>query len=121
MATIAPEQLKTLTTPQNTPQANNSEVVIGTGACDIVKNYSWDVKIAYAVCMAESGGNPNAANLNDRHNGCIGSYGLMQIACIHGGIFYDPKQNMDKAFEIYNRSGWKPWGAWSSGAYLRHM
>lgn len=71
--------------------------------------------------MAESGGNPNAANLNDRHNGCTGSYGLMQIACIHGGIFYDPKQNMDKAFEIYSRSGWTPWGAYTNQSYLRYL
>jgi len=71
--------------------------------------------------MAESGGNPNSANLNDRHNGCVGSYGLMQIACVHGGIFTDPKQNMDKAFEIYKRSGWTPWGAYTNGSYLKHL
>lgn len=89
--------------------------------CTIVKNYAWDTRIAYAVCMAESGGNPRAANLNDKHNGCVGSYGLMQIACIHGGIFYDPKENMDKAYDIYLRSGWKPWGAFTSGAYQRFL
>lgn len=71
--------------------------------------------------MAESGGNPNAANLNDSHAGCIGSYGLMQIACIHGGIHYDPVSNMNKAYEIYTRSGWRPWGAYTSGAYQRFM
>lgn len=89
----------------------------------MVNNYNWDKKIAYAVCMAESAGNPNAANLNDKHNGCTGSYGLMQIACIHTGktAEYDPIRNMDKAFEIYSRSNWKPWGAYTSGAYLKHL
>lgn len=73
--------------------------------------------------MAESGGNPNASNLNDKHSGCSGSYGLMQIACIHTGkkAEYDPVSNMAKAYEIYSRSGWKPWGAYTSGAYLKHL
>lgn len=95
--------------------------------CDLVYNYAWDHKVAYAVCMAESNGNPYAANLQDRHNGCTGSFGLMQIACIHGGIIYDPKANMDKAFEIYTSTvnkgfdGWRPWGAYTSGKYQAFM
>lgn len=93
------------------------------GDCSLVSNYAWDTRIAYAVCMAESGGNPSAANTNDRHNGCIGSYGLMQIACIHTNYQaeYNPERNMQKAWEIYQRSGWRPWGAYTSGAYLRFM
>jgi len=71
--------------------------------------------------MAESGGNEKAANMNDNHGSCMGSYGLMQIACIHGGVFYDSKQNMDKAFKIYNRSGWTPWGAYTSGKYKEFL
>ena len=115
MATIAPEQQTTVTEPL---RVTSEEL---GGGCEIVKNYNWNVRIAYAVCMAESGGNPNAANLNDKHRGCVGSYGLMQVACIHGGIFTDPKQNMDKAFEIYNQSGWKPWGAYTNRSYLKHL
>lgn len=79
--------------------------------CDLVAGYDWDAPTARAICMAESGGNTMAANMNDNHGSCVGSYGFMQIACIHGGVFYDSKQNMAKAFEIYNRSGWTPWGA----------
>lgn len=91
--------------------------------CEIVSKYNWDYQTAYAVCMAESGGNSNAANLNDRHNGCIGSYGLMQIACIHTGgqAEYNPEVNMAKAYEIYSRSGWTPWGAFTSGKYLKFL
>lgn len=91
--------------------------------CDLVYNYAWDVKLAYAVCMAESGGNPNALNMNDRHNGCVGSAGLFQIACIHTNKQHEfnPERNVQKAWEIYQRSGWKPWGAYTSGAYLKFM
>lgn len=99
-----------------------TQAPVVTGDCSLVNDYNWDKSIAYAVCMAESGGNARAANLNDRHNGCIGSYGLMQIACIHtGGAEYDPARNMAKAFEIYSRSSWLPWGAYTSGGYLRFM
>lgn len=91
--------------------------------CEIVSKYNWDYQTAYAVCMAESGSNPNAANIYDKHNGCTGSYGLMQIACIHTDYRaeYDPEKNISKAYEIYSRSGWKPWGAYTSGAYLKYM
>lgn len=88
-----------------------------------MNSYSWDTKVAYAVCMAESGGNHQASNWSDHHNGCVGSHGLMQIACIHtGGVAeHDPARNMSKAWEIYSRSGWTPWGAYTSGAYKRYM
>lgn len=91
--------------------------------CEIVSRYDWDYQTAYAVCMAESGGNPNATNMNDKHSGCVGSYGLMQIACIHtsGVGEVDPEKNMAKAYEIYQRSGWKPWGVFTSGAYLKFL
>lgn len=92
-----------------------------TGGCSLVNNYNWDTRVAYAVCMAESGGNSMASNWNDNHGSCIGSHGLMQIACIHGGVFHDPVQNMNKAYEIYQRSGWQPWGAYTSGAYARFL
>lgn len=91
--------------------------------CTLVDNYSWDKRIAYAVCMAESGGNSNAINWKDSHNGCVGSAGLMQIACIHTGGAHelDPVRNVEKAYEIYSRSGWLPWGAYTDGSYLRYM
>lgn len=91
--------------------------------CSIVNNYNWDKRIAYAICMAESGGNSQTINWNDKHNGCTGSAGLMQIACIHTGGAHelDPVKNMNKAFEIYQRSGWQPWGAYTSGAYKRFL
>jgi hypothetical protein len=72
--------------------------------------------------MAESGGNPNAVNWTDGHNGCKGSFGLMQIACIHNANENTtPEQNMAMAYKIYKQSGWKPWGGYSSGNYKRYL
>ena len=93
-----------------------------TGNCDLVRNYTnWNVNVAYAVCMAESGGNSNAANYNDNHGTCRGSFGLMQLACFWIPNPTDPVANIAKANEIYSRSGWKPWGAYTSGAYTKYL
>lgn len=92
------------------------------GGCELVRNYTnWDTNVAYAVCMAESGGNPNAFNGSDHHNGCTGSIGLMQIACIHSGASYDPATNIATANRLWSSSGWSIWGAYSSGKYLRYL
>ena len=95
--------------------------VAQSGGCSLVNDYDWDTRIAYAVCMAESGGNTNAANYNDNHGRCIGSFGLMQLACFWTDNPTDPHANMAKAYEIYKSQGWRPWGAFTSGAYLRFM
>lgn len=95
--------------------------VMATG-CNLVNNYDWDVRIAYAVCMGESMGNIHAANWSDRHAGCVGSFGLMQIACIHGATLdMTPEQNMAMAYNIYKSSGWNPWSAYTNQSYLRYM
>ena len=93
-----------------------------SGGCELVRNYTnWNVDVAYAVCMAESGGNTNAANYNDNHGKCVGSFGLMQLACFWIPNPTDPTANMAKANEIYSRSGWSPWGAYTSGKYLKYL
>lgn len=86
----------------------------------IVARYSWDVRTAMAILRAESGCNPNAANWADSHHSCTGSFGLFQLACFWTDTPFDPEHNIAKAFEIYSRSGWQPWGAWSNGSYLKY-
>ena len=105
-----------------------NSVVTSTGGCELVYNYTnWNQKIAYAVCMAESSGDPSNENLTDVHRNadgsvrCIGSFGLMQLACFWIPNPKDPIANMAKANEIYSRSGWSPWGAYTSGKYLKYL
>ena len=73
--------------------------------------------------MGESSGKPRAINPRDKHNGCNGSYGLFQIACIHANPddMLDPKLNVKKAYEIYQRNGWQPWAAYTGGSYQRYL
>lgn len=88
-----------------------------------MSRYDWDTTIAYAVCMAESGGNPTAINWHDKHNGCTGSAGLMQVACIHTGGQHelDPERNMAVAYSVYQRRGWAAWGAFTNESYKRFL
>lgn len=95
---------------------------VATGGCELVYNYTnWDQRVAYAVCMAESRGDTYAANLTDNHGSCRGSFGLMQLACFWIPDPYNAVSNIAKANEIYARSGWGPWGAYTSGKYLRFL
>jgi len=122
VANNAPEQLKTLTTPQNTPQTANSEAAIGTGACDIAYN-----QIMRAICLAESSGNPNAVGDNYVIAGLYApSCGLWQIRTLKGRPtceeLKNPQTNLEWAWKISNQgTNWKPWTVYGSGAYLKYI
>lgn len=87
-----------------------------TGGCeayrDLIDNYDWNVEVAMQVCSAESGGNPQASNMNDYHSfaGCRGSHGLFQINCSHGKV-YDPARNVQIAYQMWQARKWQPWSA----------
>ena len=84
---------------------------------------------AVAVAMAESNYNPNAYNPEWHYaNGkkvCQGSYGLMQVACVHNinnpEALFDVEFNLAMAKKIYNESKWQPWGAFTDGRYLAYL
>ena len=93
---------------------------------EMIAGYDWDYDTALAVAKAESNLNPNAYN-PEAHRGCSGSYSVMQVACIHyekRGIYgeerFDPKVNIQIAYEIYSEQGWKPWGAYTNGSWLAY-
>jgi soluble lytic murein transglycosylase-like protein len=72
----------------------------------------WDVDIMMQICEFESQGNPDAENWKDAHMGCNGSFGLMQVACIHGVSredLHDPSTNIRVAYRIWKDSGYYPW------------
>lgn len=85
---------------------------------DMISQYDWNENTAYAVMMAESRGNPNAFN-PEWHNGCQGSVGLFQIACIHDDVekLKNPEYNVKRAYELWKQHGWGIWGAYSNNSY----
>lgn len=77
-------------------------------------------KLAAAIAMAESGGDPNAFNRN--RNGSV-DRGLWQINSIHGGLStFDPMGNA-RAMASISGGGrnWNPWTVYKSGAYAKYL
>lgn len=87
---------------------------------------------AVAVAKSESGKAllPTAYNPEwhyDRNGNkvCQGSYGVMQIACVHmkhnPEALYDVETNLEVARKIYESEGWAPWGGYTSGSWKNHI
>ena len=96
--------------------------------CNAVKAYDWDVRVAYAICMAESRGNPNANNAGTNSDGSV-DRGLMQVNSIHADMvggdldkLYDPKTNLDVAYSLSKQgTDWTPWSAYLNNNYLAFL
>jgi hypothetical protein len=77
-----------------------------------------------AVGMAESGGDPTITNMTYPDNS-IGLWQINQLA--HKGRFgsneqlADPSTNATAARALYLESGFKPWSAYTNGAYQQFM
>jgi hypothetical protein len=90
----------------------------------IRKTFKEDAVTAVAVAMAESRLKPYALNAQDSHRGCAGSYGIFQIGCLHEtdpSTLYDVEYNIKRAKEIYDESGWQPWGAFTNQSYMAYL
>lgn len=100
---------------------------------EIRKTFPENPDLAVAIAKAESVGlnkdayNPEAHKDEKGKVICNGSYGVMQIACIHHRNnpkeLFDVSTNLKEAQEIYEASGktFKQWGAYTDGSYKRYM
>lgn len=89
------------------------------------------VRTAVAVATAESGRQGTAANTSNDDGSQ--DYGLWQINNIHRvrfeqvtGVPYsagvnDPDLNTRFAVFLQHEQGWRPWVAYTSGSYLKHL
>jgi len=81
--------------------------------------YDWPVDTAMRVCAAESGGNADITNPEPHPDAsCHGSHGLFQVACVHGHStdkLYIPEYNIKVAYDLWQSSGWWPWGVCHDG------
>lgn len=77
----------------------------------LLRQYDWDDKLMEKIMFCESSNNPRAYN-PERHRGCSGSYGLLQVACLHfqeGDDRYDPATNVKRAYETWKKQGYVAW------------
>lgn len=120
---VAPKAEKAVETVKKAPEPVVAPV--RSGNCALVNEYNWPTDVAYGVCMAESGGNSNAINWGDNHGQCSGSYGLMQVGCLHypqnPSRLLDAEFNMEIAYRLWKSSGFSPWTTYTSQKYLRYL
>lgn len=81
-------------------------------------------RMAVAVMMGESGGNPLAVNIN---TGSV-DIGLFQINSVHYtkdicslDKIVSVEGNISCAYSIFKTQGWSPWVAYTNSSYLKHM
>lgn len=92
-----------------------------------LEKYDWDVRIMRAILLAESSGNPNAVNKTDKHKTCNGSYGVLQIGCVHIGKHIEEKdlldleKNIEAGYKIWIEQGYGAWGAYKNKSYLKYL
>ena len=78
--------------------------------------YDWDTSMAIRIAMKESRCNEKGHNPKDGHKGCIGSWSLMNVGCVHykkGESHDDLDLNIEKSYKIYIDSG-RSFGAWTT-------
>lgn len=88
-----------------------------TKYASIIEGYDWPISIAMQICAAESSGNQVADNPEAHRSRsgkiiCYGSWGLFQIACVHGHAEEEMKEavkNIGAAYKIWDNEGWAPW------------
>lgn len=79
---------------------------------DLLKQYDWDVATMQRIMRAESGCNPTNHNFGDNHGSCFGSYGLLQIGCVHGytvSYLSSPANNIAAAYKVWQGQGYTAW------------
>jgi len=103
---------------------------------EIRKTFPEEPNTAVAVAWAESelysdAHNPEAHKNRKDEVLCYGSFGIMQIGCVH--YMKDPEElkdikfNLEKARAIYDDSkartgnGWLPWGAYTDGRWKEYL
>jgi hypothetical protein len=92
--------------------------------CNAVNGYNWNTRTAYAICMAESGGDPAKDNAGLNADGSV-DYGLMQVNSIHADMvggnleaLRNPAVNIKIAYSL-SKGGtdWTPWSTYNNGKY----
>lgn len=99
---------------------------------EVAKYSGWDVNTITAIAMAESGCDPANDNLTstETHSTCVGSYGALQVGCIHyraGEDRGDFATNVRVAHRAYLErvamvgNGYTAWTMYTNGKYRAYL
>lgn len=95
--------------------------------CEIANKYDWNVQIAIAICIAESGGISTQTGDNYVINGLYApSCGLFQIRTLVGRPtceqLKDPATNVEWAYKISKQgTDWTPWSVFNNRRYIQFL
>ena len=98
-----------------------------TVRAEISKYSGWDVATMSAIAEAENRAcDPLRHNLSadENHKVCIGSYGVLQVGCLHyrdGEDRNDLKTNIAVAHRVYLKQGYSAWTQYNNGEYKRFL
>lgn len=111
------------------PPAQGCEAV----KAEVAKYSGWDHQIIAAVAKAENREcnpvkhNETASETHRRADGsiiCIGSYGVLQVGCLHyrpGEDVNDLATNIKVAHRVWSDSGYTPWTMYKNGEYRKFL
>lgn len=94
---------------------------------EVAKYSDWNVAIISAIAEAENRScDPLRHNLSnsENHKVCIGSYGVLQVGCLHyreGEDRNDLKTNIAVAHRVYLQQGYNAWTMYKNGEYKRFL
>lgn len=106
--------------------------LVANDPCRLVYDYTeWDARVMYAICKAESGGNPSIigdTNITYYQDGELYgmSTGLFQIRYLpgrdaHPDKMKDPEANVRMAYSIFKSQGLQAWSVYTNGKYLNYI
>lgn len=107
-------------------------MVVPLTGCDLVRSEvelfgDWDVNIISAIAQAENRTcDPLRHNLSldEDHGVCIGSYGVLQVGCLHyyeGENRDDLKTNIAVAHRVWLKQGYTAWTMYRNGTYKEFL
>lgn len=98
-----------------------------TVRAEVAKYSDWDVAIISAIAEAENRScDPTRHNLStsENHKVCIGSYGVLQVGCLHyrdDEDRNDLKTNIAVAHRVYLEQSYGAWTQYNNGEYRKFL
>ena len=93
---------------------------------EISKYPEWNIDIMAAIAEAENRTcdplNHNLSSAED-HGICIGSYGVLQVGCVHyaGQDVNSLSHNVAIAYEVWQKQGYSAWTMYNNGIYRKFL
>lgn len=92
-----------------------------------VAKYDWNAHLIGAIAEAENRScDPSRHNLtgSEDHGVCVGSYGALQVGCLHyrdGEDRNDLATNVRVAYRVWQMQGYEAWTQYKNGEYKKFL